>query len=120
MKKVLGLVLTVAILAAAAAPSFAQRRKRSCNTNSQTYNSQAYYDSQGYYDNSGVYYDYGYDNRSFWEKHRDKLTVAIGAGAGAALGSVFGGKRGALIGAAAGAGSSALYTYKIRNRGYRY
>jgi len=126
MKKVLGLIMVVAILAAAAAPSFAQRRKRSCNSSSQTYNSQASYDSRGYYDNSGVYdnssvyYDYGYDNRSFWQKHRDKLMVAIGAGAGAALGSVFGGRRGAVIGAAAGAGSSALYTYKIRNRGYRY
>jgi len=126
MKKVLGLIMVVAILAGAAAPSFAQRRKRSCNSSSQTYNSQASYDSRGYYDNSGVYdnssvyYDYGYDNRSFWQKHRDKLTVAIGAGAGAALGSVFGGRRGAVIGAAAGAGSSALYTYKIRNRGYRY
>lgn len=58
--------------------------------------------------------------RSFWDKHRDKLTVAIGAGAGAALGGAIGGKKGALIGAAAGGGSSALYTYKIRKRNKRY
>ena len=54
--------------------------------------------------------------RSFWDKHRDKLTVAIGTGAGAGLGAAIGGKKGALIGALAGAGGSALYTYKIRKR----
>lgn len=73
-----------------------------------------------YYDNSTVYYDYGYQDRSFWDKHRDKLTLAIGAGAGATVGALVGGKRGAILGAASGLGGSALYTYKIRNRGYRY
>lgn len=57
--------------------------------------------------------------RSFWSKHRDKLTVAIGTGAGAAVGGLINGKKGALIGGLAGAGGSALYTYKIRNRGPR-
>jgi hypothetical protein len=54
--------------------------------------------------------------RTFWQKHRDKLTVAGTAAAGAGIGSVIGGKKGALIGAGAGAGSGALYTYKIRKR----
>jgi len=55
-------------------------------------------------------------SRSFWQKHRDKLTVAGTTGAGAGLGGLVGGKKGALIGAGAGAGSGALYTYKIRKR----
>jgi hypothetical protein len=59
-------------------------------------------------------------SRSFWEKHRDKLTVAIGAGSGAAIGGLIGGKKGAGIGALAGGGGSALYTYKLRNRNRRY
>jgi len=68
-----------------------------------------------------VYYDYQQPKkRSFWTKHRDKLTVAMGAGGGAALGALFGGKKGAAIGALAGGGGSALYTYKLRNRNRRY
>jgi len=58
--------------------------------------------------------------RSFWQKHRDKLTVAIGAGSGAVIGGLIGGKKGAGIGALAGGGGSALYTYKLRNRNRRY
>jgi hypothetical protein len=68
-----------------------------------------------------VYYDYQRPrSRSFWQKHRDKLTVAMGTGGGALLGGLIGGKKGAGIGALAGAGGSALYTYKIRNRSRRY
>jgi len=69
-----------------------------------------------------VYYDYQTQprKRSFWQKHRDKLTVAMGTGGGAILGGLIGGKKGAGIGALAGAGGSALYTYKIRNRNQRY
>ena len=59
-------------------------------------------------------------SRSFWQKHRDKLTVAIGAGSGAVIGGLIGGKKGAGIGALAGGGGSALYTYKLRNRNRRY
>lgn len=59
-------------------------------------------------------------SRSFWQKHRDKLTVAAGAGTGAALGALIGGKKGAGIGALAGGGGSALYTYKLRKRSRRY
>ena len=55
-------------------------------------------------------------SRSFWQKHRDKLTVAGTTVAGAGVGSIIGGKKGALIGLAAGAGGGALYTYKIRKR----
>lgn len=65
---------------------------------------------------SRVYYDYQPKKRSFWDKHRDKLTVAIGTGAGAAIGGLIGGKKGAAIGALSGAGGSALWTYKLRNR----
>ncbi|HJU91941.1 MAG TPA: hypothetical protein VJ656_03310 [Pyrinomonadaceae bacterium] len=77
------------------------------------------------YRNSGsrssrVYYDYQPRKRSFWDKHRDKLTVAIGTGAGAAVGGLIGGKKGAAIGALSGAGGSALWTYKLRNRDRQY
>ena len=58
--------------------------------------------------------------RSFWQKHRDKLTVAMGTGGGAIIGGLIGGKKGAAIGALGGAGGSALYTYKLRNRNRRY
>jgi hypothetical protein len=69
-----------------------------------------------------VYYDYNTQprQRTFWQKHRDKLTVAMGAGGGAILGGLIGGKKGAAIGALAGGGGSALYTYKIRNRRRNY
>jgi hypothetical protein len=68
-----------------------------------------------------VYYDYQQPRgRSFWQKHRDKLTVAMGTGGGALIGSLIGGKKGAAIGALSGAGGSALYTYKLRNRNRRY
>lgn len=67
-----------------------------------------------------VYYNYEPRKRSFWSKHRDKLTVAIGAGAGAAVGGLIGGKKGAAIGALSGGGGSALWTYKLRNRNRNY
>jgi hypothetical protein len=69
---------------------------------------------------SRVYYDYQPRQRSFWDKHRDKLTVAMGTGAGAAIGGLIGGKKGAAIGALSGAGGSALWTYKLRNRNRNY
>jgi len=78
-----------------------------------------------YYNSSSsrrAYYDYNTQprGRSFWQKHRDKLTMAIGTGAGAAIGGLVGGKKGAGIGALAGLGGSALYTYKLRRRTPRY
>ena len=112
MKKTFALLIAMAILSVAAVPSFAQGRDR-----------RRYYDNQvrqeRSYDNRS-YYDYGNRDRSFWEKHRDKLTVAGAAVGGGLLGALIGGKKGAVIGAAAGAGGSALYTYKIRNKNRPY
>ena len=89
------------------------------STNFATYRAPA----RRYYSSSSsrrTYYDYQPRGRSFWQKHRDKLTMAIGTGAGAALGGLIGGKKGAGIGALAGLGGSALYTYKLRKRTPRY
>lgn len=64
-----------------------------------------------------VYYNYNKpQSRSFWSKHRDKLTLGMGAGGGALIGALVGGKKGAAIGSVAGLGGSALYTYKLRKR----
>ena len=59
-------------------------------------------------------------HRSFWAKHRDKLTVAAGTAVGAGIGAGVGSKKAAAIGAGVGAGSSALYTYKLRKRHRRH
>ena len=48
-------------------------------------------------------------DRSVWDRHRDKITTAAGAGAGALIGAVVGGKKGAIIGAIAGGGGAAIY-----------
>jgi len=104
MKKLFGLIMCLVLLAGAVLPATAQTSRY----------------RYGRYDNSRrVYYDRRYDDRSFWDKHRDKLTLAIGTGAGAAIGGAVGGKKGALIGALLGAGGSALYTYKLRDRNNR-
>lgn len=58
--------------------------------------------------------------RTFWQKHRDKLTVAGTTATGAGIGAIAGGKKGAAIGALVGAGGGALYTYKIRKRHRHY
>src|ERR1041384_8200413 len=112
MKRILGAIMCLVLLAGAALPTFAQtRRTWRDNRAQQTWR----------YDNARrVYYDGRYDNRSFFEQHRDKVTVAAGAGLGALLGAVVGGQKGALIGALAGAGGSALYTYKLRDRDQRW
>ena len=121
MKKIFAFTLTATMLAALSITTFAQGRGRSRNCDSRNYDSRNY-NSQGYYDNSQVNYDYGtqYRGRSTWDRHRDKLTVGAGTVGGAILGGLIGGRRGAAIGALAGAGGSALYTYKLRKRGYRY
>ena len=103
MKKIFTLVLALVLLSVAAMPSLAQGRDR-----------RTYYDNQSRA--SRVYYDQRYRDRSFWDKHRDKLTVGGGTVGGALLGTIIGGRKGAAIGALAGAGGSAVYTYKIRDR----
>lgn len=108
MKKIFALLIAITILSVSAVPSFAQGRERRRYYDNQVRNESVY--------NNRSYYDYQYRDRSFWEKHRDKLTVAGGTVGGAVLGALIGGKKGAIIGAAAGAGGSALYTYKIRNK----
>ena len=54
--------------------------------------------------------------RSFWQKHRDKLTTAGGAVGGAIIGGIAGGGKGAAIGALIGGGGAAVYTYGVRKR----
>ena len=104
MKKIFTFVLALVLLSVVVAmPSLAQCRDR-----------RTYYDNQSR--SSRVYYDQQYRDRSFWDKHRDKVTVAGGTVGGALLGAIIGGRKGTAIGALAGAGSSALYTYKIRDR----
>lgn len=109
-----GLITIVCLLAlmVTAVPAGAQTRSRR-------------YDGRRYeqrYD--GRRYDRRWDrDRSFWDRHRDKLTTAAGAGGGALLGSIIGGKKGAIIGAIAGGGGAAVYTYGIRDKHddrYRY
>lgn len=60
-----------------------------------------------------------WNDRSFWDEHRDKLTTGIGAGAGALLGSAIGGSKGAILGAIVGGGGAAVYTYGIRDKHHR-
>ena len=131
MKKLLAILVSVIVLSMTALPAAAQTRCR--RTNAQTTysgydarydrntNYDPRYDSSVYRNDQTVYQDYyGYDNRSVWEKHRDKLTTAGGAVAGALLGGMIGGKKGAIIGAVTGGASAAVYTYKIRDRYRRY
>jgi hypothetical protein len=130
MKKLLATVICLIALIGSALPVSAQTRSRR--------NSRSAYDnrsSQTRYDNrydrqydrnnvryqneanrSDAYYDQYYDDRSVWEKHRDKITTGGGAVAGAIIGGLAGGKKGALIGAIVGGGGAAIYTYKIRNK----
>ncbi len=119
MKKVFAFSMAVAIMAAIASSSFAQECRR------RTYYepariSQVYYDNSSvYYGDPQAYYDYRY-RRNFRDRHRDKLTLAAGTAGSAAIGGLVGGRRGAAIGALSGLAGSAVYTYKIRNRRYRY
>lgn len=144
MKKIMLSVVCLMALGLTAIPAGAQTRSR-CTTNRTAYdrrydrqgryNSQVYrndtyrssvynnsvYRSSNYYGNSGYYGNGGYyDNRSVWQRSRDKVTTAAGAGGGALIGGMFGGTKGAIIGAIAGGGGAALYTYKIRDKYRRY
>jgi hypothetical protein len=57
---------------------------------------------------------------SYYRRHRNRINMAIGTGAGALLGGMIGGKKGALIGAGSGLAGSALYTYKIKPKKRKY
>jgi uncharacterized protein YcfJ len=130
MKKILATLVVLVVLGMTTLPAVAQTRGRYVNaqTTSSRYGtrydrSASYdprYDSNVYRNDQNVYDVYGYDNRSVWEKHRDKITTAGGAAAGALLGGVIGGKKGAIIGAVTGGVGAAVYTYKIRDRYRRY
>ena len=98
MKRFLVIAMCLALLAGSAVPASAQRR---------------------YGNQRRAYYGRRHDDRSVWQRSRDKLTVAGGTAAGAVVGGLAGGKKGAIIGALLGAGGSALYTYKLRDRNQR-
>ncbi|MGI8838928.1 MAG: hypothetical protein ACR2H4_20165 [Pyrinomonadaceae bacterium] len=102
MKKILSILVMITFVALLAVPTYAQcgrHRHRHGNT---------------WHTHRSCIGDGHKHGRSFWQKHRDKLTTAGGVGAGALIGGVAGGKKGAAIGALAGGGGAAIYTYKIR------
>ena len=130
MKKLIATLVTLVVLSMAALPVAAQTRSR-CSTRStnsgRTYsryddarNRDSQYRSDAY--RNDVYADDNYygQNRSVWDKHRDKITTAGGAIGGALLGGLIGGKKGAVIGAITGGAGAAVYTYKIRDKNNRY
>ena len=118
MKRFIATVICLVALASAAIPVDAQTRGRRRSVQqrySQRYNERnqdRLYNDQVYRNNSYVYGD----DRSFWEKHRDKITTAGGTVAGAVIGGLTGGKKGAIIGAVAGGAGAGIYTYKIREK----
>ena len=57
---------------------------------------------------------------SYYRRHRNRINMGIGTGAGALIGGLAGGGKGALIGAGLGLGGSALYTYKLNKKKRRY
>jgi outer membrane lipoprotein SlyB len=109
MKKLLATLMCLVLLTFVAMPAGAQTRRRNNRAVIQRQVIQSQYD-----------YERNRNDRSFWEKHRDKITTAGGAVGGALLGSLIGGKKGAILGALAGGGGAAVYTYKIRNKDRRY
>ena len=118
MKKGLVSIFCLLVLTFTAIPAGAQTRYRRSDGRRYEQRLDDYrYRERAY---SGRRYRWDRD-RSFWDRHRDKLTTGIGAGAGAVVGGAVGGKKGAVIGALLGAGGAALYTYKIRdNRRRRF
>ena len=115
MKKGLLSIFVLLVLTFTAIPVGAQTRYRRYDS-ARRYEQR--YDNYRYRTDSGRRYRWD-QNRSFWDRHRDKLTTGIGAGAGAAVGATVGGKKGALVGALLGGGGAALYTYGIRDKARR-
>lgn len=143
MKKLIATFVTLIVLSMAALPVAAQTRSRCANRSTNNGRTSTGYDAR--YDSNGQYRDSAYrndvyrndsynndpyynnnsnypygQNRSVWNKHRDKITTAGGAVGGALLGGLIGGRKGALIGAITGGAGAAVYTYKIRNKNQRY
>ena len=108
MKKIFGLIMSIVLLAGAALPAAAQTRRGTYATRAAQQRIYEQRRRESYRDR--------YEDRSFVEEHRDKVTVAGGTAAGAVIGALAGGKKGAIIGALVGAGASALYTYKLRDK----
>lgn len=111
MKKGLVSIFCLLVLMFTAIPAGAQTRHRRFD-NSRRYEQRV--DDRRYRNRNYSARRWDRD-RSFWDRHRDKLTTGIGAGAGAAVGAAVGGKKGALLGAIIGGGGAALYTYGIRD-----
>ena len=110
MKKGFVTVLCLLVLMLTSIPASAQRTRR--------WNDGRRYEQRVTSDwgnNTGRYRD-RWEDRSFWDRHRDKLTTAIGAGSGAAVGAAVGGKKGAILGAIVGGAGAAVYTYGIRDK----
>ncbi len=130
MKKLIVSLMCLVVFAVAAVPAGAcpAHHRRSSSTRYARSNyarSNSRYatttSNSGYNNSRNAYSGYGQPRqRTFWQKHRDKLTVAAGTGGGAIVGGLIGGRKGAGIGALSGAGGSALYTYKLRNKNRRY
>ena len=111
MKKGLITIVCLIALSVTAIPAGAQTRVRRYD---QRFDPRVY---------SGRRYDNRWNDQSVWDRHRDKITTAAGAGAGALLGGIVGGKKGAILGAIVGGGGAAVYTYGIRDKHddrYRY
>ena len=123
MKKLIATLITLVVLSMAALPVAAQTRVRRSNGSTYSqYNRNERYRNQAYRNEAyrnDVYDPYN-NNRSVWDKHRDKITTAGGAVGGALLGGLIGGKKGAIIGAITGGAGAAVYTYKIRDKNRRY
>ena len=116
MKRMLAAIMSLVLLAATAMPAWAQTYRGGRYGGARSATTQQY----RRYDNSRrAYYARRYNDRSVWERSRDKITVAGGSGAGAVIGGLAGGGKGAIVGALIGAGGSALYTYKLRERDQR-
>ena len=108
MKRLLVAIMCLVLLGGAALPTMAQTNRGRIATRAA---------QQQRYDNTRrIYSERRNNDDSFWDEHRDKLTVAGGTAVGAVIGAVAGGKKGAVIGALLGAGGSALYTYKVRDK----
>ncbi len=121
MKKLMIGLMCLVLLTAAAMPVAAHAGHHRHARRTHHTHSSRYARTSSYNNSRRAYYAYDQPRRrTFWQKHRDKLTTAAGAGGGALIGGIAGGHKGAAIGALAGGGGSALYTYKVRKRNRRY